>query len=67
MADRLILDFLDYIRSEKGLSPHTIEAYGRDIQAFSAYLTIQDWKQVSSENVLGFLGHLKGKNYVTNS
>lgn len=30
----LFLDFIAYLRSEKGLSPHSIEAYGRDVQAF---------------------------------
>ncbi len=60
-------DFLDYIRSEKGLSRHTVEAYGRDISAFAHYLTIKDWKQVVPENILGFLGHLRSKNYASST
>jgi integrase/recombinase XerD len=63
----LRLDFLDYIRSEKGLSPHTIEAYGRDIQSFADSLAIQDWKQVTPEHILGFLSRLKSKNYASSS
>lgn len=30
----MLPDFIAYLRSEKGLSPHTIEAYGCDIEAF---------------------------------
>ncbi len=29
-----LIDFIAYLRSEKGLSPHSIEAYGRDVQVF---------------------------------
>lgn len=61
--NRLRLDFLDYIRSEKGLSPHTIEAYGRDISAFASFLKDKEWKSVVPEDILSFLGQLKGKNY----
>ena len=34
IMNTFLLDFIAYLRSEKGLSPHTIEAYGRDIQLF---------------------------------
>lgn len=67
LFDQLKLDFLDYIRSEKGLSPHTIAAYGRDIQCFGDSLSIKEWKQVAPEHILEFLGHLKGKNYASSS
>jgi integrase/recombinase XerD len=65
--ERLRLDFLDYIRSEKGLSPHTIDAYRRDIQSFGETLLIKDWTQVAPEHILAFLGQLKGKNYASSS
>ena len=29
-----LIDFIAYLRSEKGLSPHSIEAYERDVHAF---------------------------------
>ena len=29
-----LIDFIAYLRSEKGLSPHSVEAYGRDVHAF---------------------------------
>lgn len=59
----LLSDFLDYIRTEKGLSSNTIEAYGRDIEAFSASLKVKDWKQVTGEEILHFLSLLNQKNY----
>ncbi len=65
--ESLILDFLNYIRSEKGLSPHTIEAYGRDIRCFGESLTIKDWKQVTPEHILHFLGALKSKKYASST
>lgn len=63
----LILDFLDYIRTEKGLSPHTIEAYRRDIRAFGATLQIKDWKQTDSDAILHFLSTLKEKGYASST
>lgn len=32
--NNLLVDFIAYLRSEKGLSPHSVEAYNRDVQAF---------------------------------
>ena len=65
--DPFNLDFLDYIRSEKGLSPHTIEAYGRDVRSFAAYIHGKEWKQVDSEAIVGFLSHLQQKSYASSS
>ncbi len=67
MADRLILDFLDYIRSEKGLSAHTVEAYGRDLRAFAAFIGGKPWKEVEPPSILSFLGHLKHQSYASSS
>ena len=70
MPDRfplLILDFLDSIRSEKGLSPHTVEAYGRDIRLFASTLAVKEWKEVSPEAILRFLAFLKEKKYASSS
>lgn len=65
--NRLKLDFLDYIRSEKGLSSHTIEAYSRDIDSFAQSLPVKNCKEVTSEHILAFLGDLKGKGYASSS
>jgi len=63
----LVSDFLDYIRTEKGLSSNTIEAYNRDILAFSATLKIKDWEQVSAQDILHFLQFLNEKSYSSSS
>jgi integrase/recombinase XerD len=64
--DPHILDFLNYIRSEKGLSPHTIEAYGRDVSAFAEFAGVE-WKEIRSEHIVSFLGHLRRKGYASSS
>lgn len=63
----LIDEFLDHIRSEKGLSPHTIEAYGRDIRLFGDLLVLKDWKGVGSGEVIAFLGELKNRSFASSS
>ena len=65
--DLWIREFIDYLRTEKGLSPHTIEAYQRDVNAFAATLPIKDWKQVDGNAVLQFLSRLKDKGYASSS
>lgn len=61
---RLKLDFIDFIRSEKGLSEHTVEAYGRDIDLLKQFL--KD-RQAEPEDILHFLGYLKNKGYASSS
>jgi integrase/recombinase XerD len=63
----LIADFLDYIRTEKGLSANTVEAYSRDIEAFGETLDVKDWKRVDSDAVLHFLKVLKNKGYASST
>jgi integrase/recombinase XerD len=62
-----IADFLDYLRSERGLSPHTIEAYGRDARSFAALLEVVSWSSVTPDHILRFLSHLKEKRYASSS
>jgi integrase len=35
----MVAEFLDYVRYERGLSPNTVTAYGRDLAAFTKSLT----------------------------
>ncbi len=67
MSAAAALEFLDYLRSEKGLSPHTVEAYGRDIRSFAQFLSNLPWPDVGGEHVLSFLAHLKEKGYASSS
>ncbi len=63
-------DFLDHLRSEKGLSPNTIESYGRDISAFGAHLKSENkssFKEATGDSIYGFLHHLKTKDYASSS
>jgi len=36
--DPLVQEFLDHVRYERGLSPNTVEAYGRDLRRFAEFL-----------------------------
>ncbi len=59
-------DFLLYLGSEKGLSPHTLAAYGRDLKAFQRFLEGKSWEVVTQEDVLSYLAYVKEK-YATAS
>ena len=60
-------DFLLYLGSEKGLSPHTLAAYGRDLQAFHQFLANKSWSAVTQEDVLAYLQYVREKEYATAS
>lgn len=57
-----IKNFLEFIKSDKKLSKNTLESYQRDILQYQEYLEEKkiDYKEVNSENVLGYLDYLKG-------
>ncbi len=57
-----IEDFLNYLTLEKGYSPNTIEAYGRDLKDFFNFLK-KDWKDVTKEDVLLYLRELQKKGF----
>jgi integrase/recombinase XerD len=65
--DERIADFLDYLRSERGLSSHTIVAYGRDVQTFAAHLGHANWRSVDSGSILQFLSHLKDRGFASST
>lgn len=63
-------DFFLYISSEKGLSPNTLEAYGRDLDKFCLYLNecgISEFPFVSQEHIVGFLSLQKAGNYASST
>lgn len=59
--------FLDYIRSEKGLSPHTAEAYERDIRLFLTAVTPPSWREVGEGHIVTFLSYLRAQGYALSS
>lgn len=53
--------FLEYLKFEKGLSENTLEAYGRDLSKFLAYLKqrkIENPRDVKRSDILAFVGQL---------
>lgn len=61
--DNLLSDFISYIRSEKGLSSHSIEAYQRDISYFLQGFV----PPFHQEQVIQHLASLKSQNYASAS
>lgn len=59
-------EFLDYLRSEKGLSANTIIAYKTDLLAFSNFLQ-KSWESIQEEDVLSFLSFLQKQAYASSS
>lgn len=55
-----IRTFLNCLRVEKGLSPNTIQAYGRDIAKFAAFATQRgkSTKEVTRSDIVDFLASL---------
>lgn len=66
-----IEDFITYIISEKGLSPHTSEAYRRDIEDFLIFLSrracVKQWKEVQQHSIVDFLSLKKEHQYASAS
>lgn len=63
-------DFTAYLGSERGLSPHSIEAYGRDVLAFATWLHDQgkqNYSAVVHGDLVAFLGHLQQQDYASAS
>jgi integrase/recombinase XerD len=58
-----IADFLSYLTSEKGLSPNTIEAYGRDLEFFATFLQTKQARtscpEVIPQDLINYLSHLR--------
>lgn len=55
-----VADFLGHLADERGLSPRTVDAYRRDLEAFRQYLggPPRDWGAVDRQQVRGFVAHL---------
>ena len=61
--DETLDDFLSYLCSEKGLSPNTIEAYGRDVKNFLTTFSAP----ITQEKIIHHLSNLKKKSYASAS
>lgn len=58
-----LIDFVAYLRSEKGLSSLSIEAYGRDIRAFFNHFSFP----IEQDKIIQYLSLLKNKGYASSS
>ncbi|MGM0568470.1 MAG: site-specific integrase, partial [Elusimicrobiota bacterium] len=57
-----VKEYIEYIEYQRGYSPQTVEAYGRDLKEFSRYLSrrgIDDPARVGHRDIRAFLGELK--------
>lgn len=52
---------------ERGLSLHTVSAYGRDGLVFVEFLKEKPCREITQEDVLSFLKHLQEKGYASSS
>jgi integrase/recombinase XerC len=57
---KAVADFIRHLR-EVNASPHTIKAYSRDLNLFSAYAGPRGWRQIDHIAVRGFLSQLYEK------
>jgi integrase/recombinase XerC len=59
-----VTEFLTHLDKERGQSPHTVKAYGRDLEAFTEfcdrhYAGAWSWETVDRLGLRGFLGELQ--------
>ena len=64
--EKEISDFLIYLGSEKGLSPRTLEAYGRDLRFFSNVIS-KSPNEVQGDHIVDYFQHLKSQGSASSS
>jgi len=60
-VEREIADFLAYLGSEKGLSPHTLAAYGRDLLSYAKFSEGKKPEEIRPEQIIEYFQTLKNK------
>lgn len=70
MTERIITEYVDYIRDEKKLTENTLEAYIRDITLFKEYLlenNIKGFKDANKTIIITYLMYLQKKGRATST
>jgi integrase/recombinase XerD len=66
-VEREIADFLAYLGSEKGLSPHTLAAYGRDLRSYANYSQGKKTEEVIADQIIEYFQTLKNRGIASSS
>lgn len=68
-AGRILADFLDYLRVERGLAANTIASYRRDLEQLAAYLRAQgqELETATSASLVGYVHFLARKGLLPSS
>ena len=70
LARPAVVEYLDRLAHERGLSPHTVAAYRRDLDQFSTFcerLGLDDLTKLDRRTVRRFLAHLSTRHYARRS
>jgi integrase/recombinase XerC len=66
-----ISEYLEHLEKERDVSPHTVKAYGRDLEDFTEFCDRHygdwSWATVDRLGIRGFLGELKRRGLATRS
>lgn len=70
MAEKIVTEYINYIRDEKGLTENTLEAYIRDIKSFKEYMKdneIEGFNNANKTIVITYLMNLQKKGRATST
>lgn len=70
MSEKIMVDYLDYIKNEKRLTENTLEAYIRDILQFKEYLIenkVLNFKDATKTTIITYLMNLQKKGKSTST